>query len=163
MAVAFRVLSFLFFAVLGANMARANVLSPQGYGAIHFGMRIEAAESNLKQLTKKRYVGEGCEYVEFRQYPNLRFMVEEGIVTRADSGRGIRNSAGVSVGASFAKVKAMYPKVVVRPHKYDDDGHYLILDAAGGHAALVLEESDGKVTAIRAGLKPAVEYVEGCA
>ena len=57
----------------------------------------------------------------------------------------------------------MHPKVEVRPHKYDDSGHYLILDATGGREALVFEESDGKVTAIRAGLKPAVEYVEGCA
>jgi hypothetical protein len=163
MAVAFRFVLFLLVAVSGAKIARADVLSPEGFGPIHFGMRVEAAESTLKQRTKNKYTGEGCEYVEFRKYPNLRFMAEEGVLTRADAGRGIRNSARVSVGASIAKVKAMHPKVEVRPHKYDDDGHYLILVAAGGRAALVLEESDGKVTAIRAGLKPAVEYVEGCA
>ncbi|MBI2726646.1 MAG: hypothetical protein HYX42_10395 [Polaromonas sp.] len=163
MPVGFRFVSFIFVAVSGATIAHADVLSPKGYGPIHFGMRVEAAESTLKQRTKQRHTGEGCEYVEFRKYPNLRFMAEEGILTRADAGRGIRNSARVSVGASLAKVKAMHPKVEVRPHKYDDDGHYLILDAAGARAALVFEESGGKVTAIRAGLKPAVEYVEGCA
>jgi len=30
-------------------------------------------------------------------------------------------------------------------------------------AALLMAEKDGKVTAIRAGLQPAVGYVEGCA
>jgi hypothetical protein len=163
MSLSFRFVAFIFVAVAGEAIANADVLSPEGYGPIRFGMRIEAAESTIQQRSKKRYTGEGCEYVEFKKYPNLRFMAEEGILTRADAGRGIRNSARVSVGTSLAKVKAMHPKVEVRPHKYDDDGHYLILDAAGGRAALVLEESDGKVTAIRAGLKPAVEYVEGCA
>ena len=157
------VVSFLLVTASGAAIARDVVLSAEGYGAIHFGMRIEAAESALKQRTKKKYTGQGCEYAEFRKYPNLRFMIEDGILTRADAGRGIRNSARVSVGTTLAKVKAMHPKVEIQPHKYDDDGHYLILDAAGGRSALVLEESGGKVTAIRAGIKPAVGYVEGCA
>ncbi len=162
MTVRMRFALFVLVAVSGTSIAHADVLSPQGYGPVRFGMRVEAAESVLHQRTKKRYTGEGCEYVEFRKYPNLRFMAEDGVLTRADAGRGIRNSARISVGASFAKVKALHPKVEVRPHKYEDDGHYLILDAVGGRAALVLEESKGKVTAIRAGLRPAVEYVEGC-
>ena len=73
-----------------------------------------------------------------------------------------RNSARISVGASFAMVKALRPKVEVRPHKCDEDGHCLILDAVGGRAALVLEERKGTVTTVRAGLRPAVEFVEGC-
>ena len=60
------------------------------------------------------------------------------------------------------KVRAMHPSVKIEPHKYDENGHYLILEANDGRAAIVLEEGGGKVTDIRAGLKPSVEYVERC-
>ena len=140
----------------------ADVLSPQGYGAIRFGMNVKEAESALKQTTTEPYTNEGCDYVEFKKYPGLRFMAEDGILTRADTRRNIRNSAKVRVGMTMARVKALHPSVRIEPHKYDDEGHYLILDTHNGSAAIVLEEGKGRVTDIRAGLKPAVEYVEGC-
>jgi hypothetical protein len=52
--------------------------------------------------------------------------------------------------------------MVVEPHQYDPDGHYLTFATRGGKTAIVMEEADGKVTTIRGGLIPAVQYVEGC-
>jgi hypothetical protein len=60
------------------------------------------------------------------------------------------------------KVKTMHPNVAIAPHKYDDEGHYLNLSTDDNRAAIVLEESKGKVTDVRAGVKPSAEYVEGC-
>jgi hypothetical protein len=143
-------------------VAGTGVLSPQGYGLVRFGMKVEETERALKQRTTAPYSTAGCDYVEFKKYPGLQFMVEDGIVTRADARRNIHNSAKVRVGMTLATVKTMHPSVKVEPHHYDDQGHYLILSTNDGGAAILFEESKGEVTDIRAGLKPAVEYVEGC-
>lgn len=142
--------------------AGGDVLSPRGYGVVRFGMNIQEAELKLRQKATEPYSGKGCDYIEFKKYPGLRFMVEDGVITRADARKDVRNSAKVRVGTSLDRIKAMHPHIEVEPHKYDDEGHYLILNTDDGHAALVFEESKGKVTDVRGGLKPAVEYVEGC-
>jgi hypothetical protein len=64
---------------------------------------------------------------------------------------GVRNSARVSIGMSLARVKALHPRMRIEPHKYDDEGHYLILDSSDGSSAILFEEGGGKVTDIRAG------------
>jgi hypothetical protein len=143
-------------------MADAPILSPSGFGDIQFGQPLKAVEANLNEtaLPKKRELG--CDFVTFRKYPQIRFMVEDGVVTRGDATAGVRNSAKVDVGMSLARVKALHPRIRIEPHKYDDQGHYLILDSADGSSAILFEEGGGKVTDIRAGKKPSVEYVEGC-
>jgi hypothetical protein len=125
-------------------------------------MKVETAEAALKQRTTQSYSKTGCDYVEFKRYPGLRFMIEDGILTRADARKNIKNSANVGIGMSLTKVKGLHPSIKIEPHKYDDEGHYLILKTDDGRAAIVSEESNGKVTDIRAGMEPAVEYVEGC-
>lgn len=162
MSVAHRLASLLIVLVPLRTIAGADVLSPHGYGLVRFGMKVEEAEQTLKQRTTKPYDATGCDYVEFKKYPRVQFMVEDGVVTRADATRNVRNSANVRVGMTLAPVRAMHPSVKIEPHKYDDSGHYLILEADDGRAAIVLEVGGGKVTDIRAGLKPAVEYVERC-
>jgi hypothetical protein len=142
--------------------AETIVLSPSGYGFIQFGQSLKVAEANLNEtaLPNKRELG--CDFVMFKKYPQIRFMVEDGILTRGDAKASVRNSAKVNVGMSLARVKALHPRIRIEPHKYDDNGHYLILDSADGSSAILFEEGGGKVTDIRAGKKPSVEYVEGC-
>jgi hypothetical protein len=62
----------------------------------------------------------------------------------------------------MASVKKRFPHVRIDPHKYDEEGHYLVLLTPDGKAALLFEEGGGMVTDVRAGLEPSVEYVEGC-
>ena len=143
-------------------LAGPDVLSPEGYGLVPFGITVERAEIVLKQRTTKPYEAAGCSYVEFKKYPRVQFMIEEGVVTRADATGDLENSANIRIGMTLDKVRAMHPSVKIEPHKYDENGHYLILEANDGRAAIVLEEGGGKVTDIRAGLKPSVEYVERC-
>ncbi len=89
-------------------------------------------------------------------------MVEDGIVTRADVAEGVKNSASISVGSLLSVAKQHFPAGRIEPHKYDEQGHYFILDTPDQKAALLFEESSGRITDVRAGLQPAVEYVEGC-
>lgn len=147
---------------LAAPAARA-VLSAEGFGPLRFGMSLNEAE---QALGAKAVLPEGadpaCSMVRFAPLPTLRFMVEQGRVTRADADAGVANALGVAVGDGLAALRARYPKAELTPHKYDADGQYLTFPSADGGAAIVLELSGGKVTRIRAGLQPAVGYVETC-
>lgn len=140
-----------------------QVLSATGFGTLRFGMTLAQAE----QATGGKAVlptpfDPACSMVRFPTMPTLRFMVENDIVTRADAEPGVGNAVGVAVGDPLAQVRARHPEAKVTPHKYDEQGHYVSFPSADGHAAIVMEESGGKVTKIRAGLQPAVDYVETC-
>ena len=79
---------------------------------------------------------------------------------------GIRTREGAGVGDSEESVVARYTgRVKVQPHKYTGPvGHYLIVASPRDPSFLIIFETDGKnVTRYRAGRRPAVEFVEGCA
>jgi hypothetical protein len=148
--------------LLLSDPATAQILSPRGYGDIHFGAQLRNVESQLKESAEPRSREFGCDFVQFKKYPGVHFMVEDGVVTRADVAPNIPNSSGVRIGTRLSEVKRRFPKVIVEPHKYDEHGHYLSLPTADGKAALLFEERDDGVTGVRAGLFPSVAYVEGC-
>jgi hypothetical protein len=139
------------------------VLSSDGYGPIKFDTRL----SDVEKLLGAAAVAQGpadpaCTYISFASLPHVRFMVENGIVTRAEVEAGVPNTFGIAVGTSLADVQAKQPDVVIQPHKYDPAGHYLIFADSGKTKAVVMEETGGKVSKVRGGVQPAVEYVEGC-
>jgi hypothetical protein len=71
------------------------------------------------------------------------------------------------VGMSEADVRGRYPVGLrVQPHKYDPKGRYLVLQGmqpADSARRLIFETDGRRVVRYRAGITPAVEYVEGCA
>lgn len=129
---------------------------------MQFGAQLRDLESRLNERAKPRKREFACDFVRFNKYPGVYFMVENGIVTRADVAPNIPNASGVRIGMPLSAVKRRFPGIKVEPHKYDEHGHYLSLPTADGKAALVFEESNGRVTKVRAGLFPSVAYVEGC-
>jgi hypothetical protein len=159
-----RTLSLLLLFVATSACADSPVLSATAFGHIKFGDALERIEKLLKEKAPEITDPDErlCRQISFRAYPNVTFMVEEGVVTRAEFSAPIPTSLGITVGASLEAVKRKVPTVVVERHQYDPDGHYLILKTPDGKAALVMEEGGGKVTSVRGGLEPSVEYVEGC-
>jgi hypothetical protein len=145
------------------NTSAASKLSAAGIGAIRFGMTLDQAQQAVgARASLPQPFDPACSMVRFASLPKLRFMVENGIVTRADAGPGVDNALGVAIGDPLATVRATHPEAQVTRHKYDENGHYLTFPSADGRAAIILEESGGKVTKMRAGLQPAVAYVETC-
>jgi hypothetical protein len=71
---------------------------------------------------------------------------------------------GIKVGADEQEVTSKYgPELKTTPHPYlGDGGHYLEILSADGRHGLAYETAEGKVTSIRAGLLPALQYKEGC-
>jgi pyruvate/2-oxoglutarate dehydrogenase complex dihydrolipoamide dehydrogenase (E3) component len=91
-------------------------------------------------------------------------MVDDGRIVRVETKeRNYSTPSGVRVGDTEEDAMRAYAgRAEVRPHKYTPSGHYLVVSDADGKRAVVVETDKGRVVAIRGGLKPAVEYVEGC-
>jgi hypothetical protein len=74
-------------------------------------------------------------------------------------------AAGVGVGDSEPRVRQVYgARVRTMPHKYTD-GHYLVVPRGTGQDSvfrLVFETDGRRVTRLRGGRFPEVEWVEGC-
>ena len=136
------------------------VLSFDGYGPIKFGMTLSDAATRLGAHSPA--ADPACSMVRFEAVPGVRFMVEQGAITRADADTGAANSLGLKVGDTLAHATAKHPGLVVGPHKYLPAGHYLTMKSADAGAAIVIEEDGAGITKIRAGLQPAVGYVETC-
>ena len=149
-------------ALLGVSAtASSQVLSPDGYGKIQFGQRLDQVERKLGQRATPRPLDPSCPIVRFKRYPQVSFMVENGVIVRADAKGVVRNSAGVTARMSAREALRHVPAMRSELHKYDKNGAYLVLPN-GEHKALIFEASNGKITRMRAGIKPAVDYVEMC-
>lgn len=139
------------------------ILSWDSYGSIHFGSTLTEAEQLLGlRLHSNTPLDPSCGYAAFQSLPGVRFMVENGVITRAEVEPSVPTSVGVQVGAALVDIKTAHPAALIKPHKYDPEGHYVVFPNSDGKKAIVMEESRGSVIRIRAGLKPSVEYVEGC-
>jgi hypothetical protein len=110
----------------------------------------------------------GCAYAVWKDgLPGVRFLIEGGRVVRVDVGRpaAVATVVGVGVGDPAARVwKAYGDRVRVTPAKYTA-GQVLTVTPerpADSTSRLVFEVDSGRVVRYRAGLLPAVEYVEGC-
>lgn len=143
--------------------ADGPVLTEKSYGPVMFGSSLKKIEKRVGEKARGETGDKGCDYATFKKFPGIKFMVEDGIVTRADAiSPDIKNKLKINIGTSLDEVKWRYPAVEVKPHKYDPVGHYLIFKSKDGKRAILFEEGDGKVTDTRAGIEPTVEYVEGC-
>ncbi|MDD4964649.1 MAG: hypothetical protein PHI11_12110 [Gallionella sp.] len=153
----------LIFATATAN-AEEPVLSATGYGAIKFGAKLSDVEKTVSEHVAAPANDDeaACRYVQIKAYPEANFMVEQDVITRADVSAKAKNNLNISVGERLAKVTAEHPSAHTEPHHYDPSGYYLIFKSAEGKSAIVMEVGGGKITDIRAGLEPSVEYIEGC-
>lgn len=141
----------------------ALVLTSQGYGAVRFGQQLGEVEKTLGEKAQSRGDSDpACTYVTFDKLPGARFMVETGVITRAEADAGIPNELGVAVGDTVELARAKHPAVQVGPHKYVPEGQYLTFKNADSNNAIVMEAEGTKITRIRSGVEPAVSYVEGC-
>ncbi len=130
----------------------------------------QAETAGHKPITHPTSDHAECAIVEFAgdTMRLIQFLVEQGTIERVDIlDSTVATNHGTRVGSTEAAVESLYPgRVTVRPHKYEEAGHYLIIGpnkTEDSLFALVFETDGHRVTRYRAGRRPAVEYVEGCA
>lgn len=141
----------------------APVLSFEGYGPVQFGAQLADVEQKMGAKSEPLGASDpACSMVRFPAIQGVRFMVEQGKITRADADAGIANSLGIASGDTLDAAKKKAPTLEVGPHKYLPEGHYLTVNSADGKAAIIMEEDGKAITKIRAGIQPAVAYVETC-
>lgn len=151
-----------------AHMRSALTATERGVGPLRAGMTLAEASQALGSalVLPAQADTAACRYVQWRGGPpGVRVMVERGRVVRLDiDSAGVRTAAGAGVGDTEEQLQRLYPgRVAVAPHKYED-GHYLTVtpNPADSSFAIVFETTGGKVARYRVGLRPQVEYVEGC-
>jgi hypothetical protein len=148
-------------------------ITETGYGPLRAGMTLAEARTALgtsRVLAAPR--DPQCDHVTLDgksgAESGLLLMIVEGRVARVElRDSSAATAAGARIGDSETRVKALYPgRVRVLPHKYTD-GHYLIVPRGSGADSLyrLVFETDatGRVTLLRGGHYPEVEWVEGCA
>jgi len=144
-------------------------VSPEGVGAVRIGATLAQVNAALGEQLRPTYdVNPECDYVDPAGLPpGIALMVNQDTIVRIDvDTTGIPTAEGAAVGDTEARVLELYNgRVTVQPHKYTGpEGHYLVVKWPADTLHLLIFETDGKkVLNYRAGVRPAVEYVEGCA
>jgi hypothetical protein len=144
----------------GADSVSDLALSEDGLGQIQVGMTLDEAV-NMGLLSENPNMKTTCDYV----FPavgagipdGVSVMVVKGKVARIDVDTGsVTTEEGAKIGDG--------DDLQVRPHKYINTGHYLVVpgDSASAGKELLFETDGQHVTAFRAGRLPEVEWVEGC-
>jgi hypothetical protein len=136
-------------------------------GPVRFGMTAREASSAAGVTAGNAAPADSaCHYWVPPGAPTgLRLMLENGIVVRADAdstGPTILGTLGVGSPVESVVV-TLGPSLQVSPHKYqwEQGWRYLSFSDDSTHR-LVFEVDSHVVRSWRAGLLPAVEYVEGC-
>src|SRR3989442_5364238 len=141
-------------------------------GPVRYGMTLSEASRALGETLSVEPTerGEGCDYIHPSAAPRgVSFMVLDPVIERVDVRSGdVATVSGAHIGSTEDEIKALYPdRIEVQPHPYDaPGGHYLLYiprDASDSAFRIIFETDGKRVTTFRAGRRPAVEYIEGCA
>lgn len=152
--------------VTGADDARWTVTA-RGIGPLHAGMTLDEARTAAAGTLPDTTAAGSCTHVPLAGAPGrVLAMVVDGHIARIEvHDSNIATDRGARVGDDETRIAALYgDRVTVGPHEYTD-GHYLVVrpsSAADSAYRLVFETDGNRVLAYRAGLLPAVEWVEGC-
>ena len=143
------------------------VMTPTGLAGVRAGSTWAEARSGLGESVDPDSATSGCHHVTLTSAPGRALaMIVEGRIARFEvKDSVIPTDRGARVGDPEARIDSLYRgRVVTEPHKYTD-GHYLVVspEAAADSAYRLIFETDGaRVLEYRAGLLPAVAWVEGC-
>src|SRR5690606_21945109 len=135
----------------------------QGSGPFRIGMTLSELAPHLATDVDTTSLRPECDYVRGAEAPDsMLFMIEDGRLARVDVIGGTAATGECApVGEAADRILAPYPSAVRGPHKYTD-GAYLTVAGADSTSKFVFETDGQRVTRYRAGVVPAVEYVEGC-
>lgn len=152
----------------GMPPVEAFTISETRLGPVRAGMTIAQANAALGGILNVPSRLDECDYVRPRTTPrDVAFMVEKGRISRIDvtNSSTVATTVGARIGDTEERIRSLYAgRVISQPHKYTD-GRYLVVTPANpaDSAFRIVFETDGtKVLRYRSGIRPAVEYVEGC-
>jgi hypothetical protein len=142
-------------------------MTHRGIGPVRVGATAVDAGGAFGAAFSPDSVARGCHHVVVSGSPGrVLAMVVDGRVARVETAdSAVATDRGGRVGDSESRIDSLYSgRVTVEPHKYVN-GHYLIIapETATDSSRIIFETDGARVTRVRAGLLPAVAWVEGCA
>lgn len=141
-------------------------LSLMGLGPVRIGMSEATVRNVVRGELRERPNGSdgSCVQSLVSRDPGIVFMFEKGTLARIDIADAHHTTLrGLRIGDSEMRARELYSgEYEEGPHKYVDAGHYLTIHSRDKRYALVIETDGRFVISLRAGVIPAVEYVEGC-
>lgn len=157
--------------IMNASPAKADsaawMVTEFGIGPVRAGMTVAEARAALDGALTETSSTPSCGYATSSRAPKgVNFMIVGGKIARVDvRGGTVTAAAGAKIGDTEQRVRALYPgRIAVTPHKYTN-GHYLTVtpsNPADSAYRMVFETDSSRVTVYRSGLRPPVEWVEGC-
>ena len=163
--------SLLIFTFAAASMASPQKfadsrLTYSGLGSLRIGMTLRDAErAGFKIVVDEQFSEISvCGLARVSGYDNVQLLFEENRIARIEIyDRKFSTFSGAKVGDTENDIRQIYgARVKVEPHKYDPNGHYMVVSSSDKKYALVFETDGKTVTDLRAGRIPAVHYVEHC-
>ena len=142
-------------------------MTPSGIGPLRAGMTVaEASKAVGGGFAAPAGADPACSYARLTKAPDgLAVMLENNKIARVEIRSGmIPTAEGARIGDTESRINSLYSgRVTTSPHKYTTGGPYLTVTPANDTTHRLVFETDGKaVTNYRAGVLPAVEYVERC-
>lgn len=140
-----------------------------GIGPVRAGMTLAQLSAAAGETLRPEYeINDSCDYVTPKFLPQgVSVLIVDDSVGRVDvTEKGVLTKEGVGVGDLESRVLSLYgARAHVEPHKYTGPtGHYVIVEQPGDTLHRIVFETDGRVVEMyRAGRRPAVDYIEGCA
>lgn len=160
------------FLLLAACSDNEQALGPLSLAAVKVGMTPdEAAKALGAPLTPRGAKEEAACWYTHRADQEARrhvdYMVVDGKIARIDVyAPEIKTAENVGVGASLDEVQTAYggTQLTVWAHKYADapQSYYVKWTYYDKSHGIVFDVVAGKVTSVRSGHIPEIEWVEGC-
>jgi hypothetical protein len=143
-------------------------ISPTRFGPLTIGMRLAEAAPLVQGSLEVPGASDAqrCSYADWGGAPEqvrLMFVGDRLARVESDAPR-IGTAEGARVGDSEARIDSIYgARVTTQPHKYTTGRYLIVREPAEGPTHAYVFETDGeRVTRLRAGRLPEVEWVEGC-
>ena len=150
-------------------LTEETALTTTGLGRVRVGMTEAEAEAATgdELYAENESPTEGCSYLKVRGLSGVSFMLADDEIARVDvSEQGVMTKSGIGIGSSSEMVARAYgDRVEATEHEYNPSGEYLtfVPNDPSDSTRIVFETSDEQVSYMRAGRKPEVELIEGCA
>ena len=153
--------------VPGSAASPADTVGANGFGAVRFGIdRVDAEKSAGGALEAPDTDGKACYIAQRAGQPEIAYMFVDGKLARIDVRTpGVLADGGGRVGMQADEIRTLYAgHLSEQPDKYDPDARLLKVGGDKPGVGGIIFEVDGKGVVIRyrAGLPPALDYVEGC-
>ncbi len=141
----------------GSDAPPMDTVGAEAFGPLRFGMnRKDADKAAGSAFEAAGASGKGCYIAHRAGQPDIGYMFDGDKLMRID----VRTP-----GVLIDEIRTLYAgHLTEQPGKYDPNARLLKVggDKPGAGGLIFETEANGTVTAYRAGLPPALDFVEGC-